>query len=812
MGEVYRADDLELSQAVALKLLPASLSQDALALNRLRGEVRLARQISHPNVCRVFDLAHFEDQYFLIMEYIDGEDLSRVLCRMGRPSKEKARQIARQICLGLSAVHDHGILHRDLKPANIMIDGRGRVRVTDFGLAQPVSDSAGQESAGTPAYMAPEQLEGKGASIASDVYALGSVLYELLTGVPAIPATRLAEIREIYRKGAAIFPPSHLAPDIEPQVDAVVLKCLATESAKRPSSAVEVAKAFPGGDALGEALAAGETPSPALVAASGGKGTLPARVAWSLLAGVLILVGGCITAERYSTVLGVAGYPKSPDVLSDRARSIIKSAGYTDAAVDSAFGIYANGGYLSFLARREDSRMWRHHLAESEPGAARFWYRQSNTRLQPSNRSAVVTKEDPPHQPGMVDVLLDSRGNLRDFRANPDFYETEPSAPRTTDWSPLLAAAEINVNELKPADPHRVPPMAFDLRTAWDGSRLGSPIHVDAAAFHGKPVFFEVTGEWSGPAPSSNDWIATVGDTGFIVLAISLWILGALLARRHLKLGRGDRAGATRVCLYFFISAVLSGLLQAHLSSSISQIWAVGSAGVADAMFITSFLWLFYMSLEPYSRKYFPEMLISWSRVLQGKFNDPLVGRDALIGVLGGCAVGLLVHLAYVLPLLIPVPKITPLTIFPHAISTPFESAGYLLGLQVNAMLSALGLTFTLVCGWLWFRNKALAISLAYLVGVVLGAPGENYWVTIPLRIIVQVISIFVLIRFGVLAFGIASFVANVVIEYPLTWDLSCWYAGRSLLAFAVIIAFAAYGFYRALGSQPVMAGLLAEE
>jgi serine/threonine protein kinase len=134
MGEVYRADDLDLGQAVALKFLPASVAQDEIALARLRSEVRLARQISHPNVCRVFDIGHLDGQYFLSMEYVDGEDLASVLRRMGRPSREKALQIARQICAGLRAAHENGVLHRDLKPANIMIDGRGRVRLMDFGL------------------------------------------------------------------------------------------------------------------------------------------------------------------------------------------------------------------------------------------------------------------------------------------------------------------------------------------------------------------------------------------------------------------------------------------------------------------------------------------------------------------------------------------------------------------------------------------------------------------------------------------------------------------------------------------------------
>jgi hypothetical protein len=135
MGEVYRADDLELGQSVALKFLPERVAADESWLRRFRNEVRTARQIAHPNVCRIYDIGEQAGHVFLSMEYVDGEDLSGVLRRLGRPSREKAIEIARQICLGLAAAHDNMVLHRDLKPANIMIDGRGRVRITDFGLA-----------------------------------------------------------------------------------------------------------------------------------------------------------------------------------------------------------------------------------------------------------------------------------------------------------------------------------------------------------------------------------------------------------------------------------------------------------------------------------------------------------------------------------------------------------------------------------------------------------------------------------------------------------------------------------------------------
>src|SRR3954471_20482715 len=135
MGEVYRADDLTLGQQVALKFLPPALGRDKAALRRFRNEVRIARQVSHPNVCRVYDIGEVDGLAYLTMEYIDGEDLASLLRRIGKLPEEKALEIARQLCAGLAAAHEQGVVHRDLKPGNIMLNGKGQVRITDFGLA-----------------------------------------------------------------------------------------------------------------------------------------------------------------------------------------------------------------------------------------------------------------------------------------------------------------------------------------------------------------------------------------------------------------------------------------------------------------------------------------------------------------------------------------------------------------------------------------------------------------------------------------------------------------------------------------------------
>jgi serine/threonine-protein kinase len=269
MGEVYRAEDLKLAQVVAIKFLPEALSQDPSALARFHAEVRTARQVSHPNVCRVFDIGEADGILFLTMEYVYGEDLASVVRRIGRLSPDKATEIARQICAGLSAAHERSVIHRDLKPANIMLDGAGKIRITDFGLAGVAASIKGAEvRAGTPVYMSPEQLAGRDVSTKSDIYSLGLILYEILTGKRVFEASTLPELMKL-RESGTITNPSTLVRDLDPLIERVILRCLEAEPEKRPTTALQVAAALPGGDPLAAALAAGETPSPQMVAAAG---------------------------------------------------------------------------------------------------------------------------------------------------------------------------------------------------------------------------------------------------------------------------------------------------------------------------------------------------------------------------------------------------------------------------------------------------------------------------------------------------------------------------------------------------------------
>jgi hypothetical protein len=351
MGEVYRAEDLKLTQTVAIKFLPESLSRDAAALQRFHSEVRIARQVSHPNVCRMFDVGEIEGITFLTMEFVDGEDLASLLRRIGRLPQDKAIEVARQICAGLAAAHDKGVIHRDLKPANIMLDGLGKVRVNDFGLAGIAANIQGAEvRAGTPAYMAPEQLAGKEVTTKSDIYALGLVLYEILTGKRAFEAATLQELIRL-RNETGMAKPSSLVRDIDPLLERVILRCLDNDPAHRPATALQVAAALPGGDPMAAALAAGETPSPEMVAASGETEGLKPQIALAAFLGVVAALAMMIfyVAPR-TTMFGMIPFGDSPEVLSNRAKEMIQRFGYKEAAVDSAGAIKCDNDYLNYIS------------------------------------------------------------------------------------------------------------------------------------------------------------------------------------------------------------------------------------------------------------------------------------------------------------------------------------------------------------------------------------------------------------------------------------------------------------------------------
>jgi hypothetical protein len=821
MGEVYRAEDLKLGQLVAIKFLPESLSQDAAALARFHSEVRIARQVSHPNVCRVFDIGEADGVQFLSMEYVDGEDLASVVRRIGRLSPDKAIEVARQICAGLAAAHERGVVHRDLKPANIMLDGAGKIRITDFGLAGIAASIQGADiRAGTPAYMAPEQLAGKEVTTKSDIYSVGLILYEILTGKRAFEASTLPELIKL-REGGTITHPSTLVRDLDPLIERVILRCLESDPAKRPLSALQVAAALPGGDPLAAALAAGETPSPEMVAAAGVKEGMRPRVALVLLAIVALgLVASLLIAESTQLVNRVT-LDSPPEVLATRAREIVGRLGLpAGAAADAAYGFEINGAYLNYVQTHDKSPTRWETLAKSGPPAMTFWYRQSPNPLFAQEffgPGAVGGGQVYPGYPAMDTtamalLVLDTTGRLVRFEVVPPEKSAPPQNLKTPDWAGFFAASGLNIAEFRAAAPEWTPLAPTDSRLAWTGTlpeRADVPIRVEAAAFHGEPVYYRMIFPWTRAGRDTETAMTRaqkVASALLVLLILTVFVGGAVLARWNIKANRADLRGAARLGAFVFVTFLVLWILSSHhlpnFLEAISFLVAVASAALR-----TFFAIVMYVALEPFVRRREPQTLISWTRLLAGELRDPLVGRDLLIGAVYGVLI-FVVEAGdnFLLPLFGKLPPI------PGGVST--ES---LLGLRhalaqvllyvLGQTIVSLGIFFMLFVLQRILRSAWIAAVVVAVAGTLLslGNDSSEYPLISAVFLVVLFLSfLLVLKRFGLLTLVVGLVVQQVLLIFPATIHLSRWYAAPSLAGMTAIAALTIYGFRTALAGQPV--------
>ncbi len=241
MGIVYKARDRETAEIVALKVLKPEISSDAEMLKRFKNELRLARRITHKNVCRIFDLNRFDGGFCISMELVEGESLRAILKRIGALGIRKGLQIAQQICAGLGEAHAQGIVHRDLKPENIMLDRAGRIKIMDFGIARAVDMGVTTLTAivGTPSYMSPEQAQSKPADQRSDIYSLGLVLYEIFTGKVAFRGeTPIAvALKHVWETPQ---PPGQIEPSLPAYLDGAIMRCLEKHPGHRFQSVAEL--------------------------------------------------------------------------------------------------------------------------------------------------------------------------------------------------------------------------------------------------------------------------------------------------------------------------------------------------------------------------------------------------------------------------------------------------------------------------------------------------------------------------------------------------------------------------------------------
>ncbi len=422
----------------------------------------------------------------------------------------------------------------------------------------------------------------------------------------------------------------------------------------------------------------------------------------------------------------------------------------------------------------------------------------------------------------MAGIYLDMSGRLRSFSLVPvsDATRTAPgsggestgadAADGGDAWEPLFTAAALDREALREARPVTVPPVPSDRRIAWvrTGEGEDDGFRVEAASFEGAPVWFTVLP--SGPLDPAK--AAPRAPAAFLFglgFCIAVLIAAAFLVRHNLRSGRGDRRGAFRLAVVVFWLNMLRWLFHCDHVATIDELGLFFN-GLARAVALAFAVWLFYLALEPYVRRRWPQTIVSWSRAISGRLRDPLVGRDLLFGAAAGVALGLLERLEAIVPRWLSLPA-APVSrtldarslrtllgvpdmlgelfhVARDAISVSFILLLALLLLRVIVRHRVIAFTLYIVVLTVIFRNATLRVDAGWFFDFAKALLGAA-----------------LLVRLGVVAHVAAVLVYILVTAYPLTADVSAWYAGAGLFAAAVTLALAAFGFHVALAGRPLL-------
>jgi serine/threonine-protein kinase len=804
MGEVYRATDLTLGQSVALKFLPAAAAENRFLLERFHGEVRIARQISHPNVCRVYDIGETEGMPYLSMEYVDGEDFASLLPRIGRLPGDRAVAAARKICAGLAAAHAKGVIHRDLKPHNIMMDKRGEIVIMDFGLAAIADQLSGPEARnGTPAYMAPEQLKGTEVTARSDIYSLGLVLYEIFTGRKPYEAKNARELIAL-QESAQLTAMSSLAPDIDPAVEHIIRRCLDPDPQKRPGDALSVSAALPGGDPLAAALAAGQTPSPELVAASGKTEGMSMKYAWLCLALVFASIAAMPFLKQQKQAFFQTPLDYPPDVLRQKAHDISASFGYTERPADTAFWMDQRLAMLIYLNRLPVPRDFKKWLASEAPISGN--YRESQQPLVAEPDGDVTPSNPPLDSPGSVFVLTDGAGRLREFTASP-MPSSQPLNPPAAAET-VIRAAGFDPARLTEVAPVTVPPGPSDNFRAWQGPHPVIPgLHprIEIAWWQGRVTSVKFVWPWTITGVAKvNPLIADMQAFFLPAVSVTGMFFAILFARRNWSLQRADRRGAFIVGLVQFGLSITAWAASTHVAVSGAMADLFFNA-VSSAIASGVILLVLYLALEPALRLRWPHSIITWNRALGGRWSDPQVGSHLLIGLALGAGLFLFGLVRDV-----------------SAISTEgLDTMGglyYLNGTRywITGMLAHVseGIRTGIVIFFVIFGLRVI-LRRDWIAAVVGGfafslvqqdlVNSANWLAEFGVYFIMITALIFALLRLGLLVSITAVFSLNTMNGVTLGTDWSTWYAPSGFATIGVMLTLTLLAFRATLGERELL-------
>ncbi len=815
MGIVYRAEDLTLNQPVAIKFLPPAVATNPAWLARFRNEARLARTVTHPNVCRVHDIGEADGENFITMEFVSGEDLASLLRQIGRPSNDKSLNIAKQICAGLATAHRAGVLHRDLKPANIMIDADGNARITDFGIAGLSGHiAAGEIRAGTPAYMAPEQITGRDVTVRSDIYALGLVLYELFSGCQAFRAETIGEYLRLHENQTP-RPLSEIVEHLPQGVEDVVQQCLQKQPELRPASALHVAAALPGTDALQVALESGITPSPDLIAASPARKNGASHRAWLMVAGLSLLACVAILRSVYPIQWDNLG-TLPPAALAERARRSLETAGFSRPLAHEAFGYCATEDAWQPMALAFAGEDIATRVLPARAAEPCFFYHQSDRPLVPVAmenvfwRAGYVTPWDPPiAKANSRAVLLNSGGDLILLGAGPDDAAGESKAgdgDRVNEvWSALKRAAGMDIDRPDTVESPAIDFQGCKISELSNTRTLNGRASVMAGCTsHGSPTFFAAGTQPKEDSPvRGGEKIVGASQRSIVITAqrmlfLLLFVITVPIGLRKLCTARIDYHGVVQIAIVIVLLEIAAAVL--HLERSVSFYDGLSRLcmAVVRGAGIAGLFGIFYLAVDAYARRFWPHLLVTWNRLLLHRFGDPDVRFHTLIGACVGC------WWAFVTAAERAIVSITGQDVRPmfsgervaeklHGVTAALASY---LGCVEQSLIYGLLFLLLLVVVRTWIRHPAwAAVVCALLMAPVVVPRGANsYTAWLAMGLCGVVVCVWIMVRYGLLAMVVAIFVSAVLNATPMNVSSHAWTAGISMCAIIIVVCFIAYG------------------
>jgi hypothetical protein len=545
-----------------------------------------------------------------------------------------------------------------------------------------------------------------------------------------------------------------------------------------------------------------------MVAAAGEGAGLSARVAWPVFLAVLAGIAGAFGMALGTSPLDRMRPEYTTEVLAQKARDAVRQLVSPARPRDEATGVDWNADLVKHMMETDKPAPDWNKVYTQRPSPLEFWYRQSpdpltavmfhNDLLTPG----LVHRDDPPAiMSGMSHVELDHQGRLTYFETIPAQKQDAPIHAAPVDWTPLFALADLDIAQLESTEPLWTGLAASDTRAAWTGTWPGSgrPLRVEAAALGGRPVAFMVTGPWRKPWRMPE---ASQGRDNLIIsvlFAMTFGILGgaALLARKNLRDGRGDLQGATRlgVCMGAVLMAVW--FCKVHLVGAIGLL-AMFLIAVCTSAFYGVLLWTIYVALEPYVRKHWPQVLVSWTNLLAGHVGDSVVGRDVLLGTALGVAWTLMVRAV-------------------DSWSGGRELMGYpgatelLTGMRSTVGVALQGVPYAMRNVLFYFfllfilrvvlrRQWAGAVAFAGLFAL-LGALGNDGhpWLDAAVSLAYFGSGAVAVLRWGLLSYAVGIFISELLFKLPATLDSSAWYFGNMLTILAIAVGLASWGLYAVL-------------